>query len=94
MDVYSSCQMEQDHLLPVMKSTKVQNPRRILRLVYANARERKLGTPLIVDRARPPLGVCLVRTICMRTIQRCRFLDPEQHLFSEIATLVFERLLR
>ena len=26
--------------------------------------------------------------------RRCRFLDPERRLFSEIATLVFERLLR
>ena len=42
--LYSSCQMEQVHLLPVVKSTKVQNPRRKPRY-YANARERKLGTP-------------------------------------------------
>ena len=26
--------------------------------------------------------------------RRCRFLDPERRLFSEIATLFFERLLR
>ena len=46
--------MEQVHLLPVMKSTKVQNPRRILRY-YANARERKLGTPgMHCVRGHPP----------------------------------------
>ena len=31
--------------------------------------------------------------VMQRGPRRCRFLDPERHLFSEIATLVFERLL-
>ena len=32
--------------------------------------------------------------VTQRGPRRCRFLDPERRLFSEIATLVFERLLR
>ena len=77
-----------------MKSTKVQNPRRILHILRS--------MPMRVHRACAGFGqklyACVLFIIdglghatCPR---RCRFLDPERRLFSEIATLFFERLLR
>ena len=76
----------------LMKSTKVQNPRRIYTAYlafYANARASCVGQKLyacalfIID-----------GWVTQRGPRRCRFLDPERRLFSEIATLFFERLLR
>ena len=78
----------------LMKSTEVQNPRRILHILRS--------MPMRVHRACAGFGqklyACALFIIdglghatCPR---RCRFLDPERRLFNEIATLFFERLLR
>ena len=79
-----------------MKSTKVQNPRRILHILRS--------MPMRVHRACVGFGQKLYACalfiidgpgwVTQRGPRRCRFLDPEQRIFSEIATLFFERLLR
>ena len=83
-------------LQQIMKSTKVQNPRRILHILRS--------MPMRVHRACAGFGQKLYACalfiidglghVTQRGPRRCRFLDKEQRLFSEIATLFFERLLR